>query len=138
MEVIPEIVLRKKLEIYIRRQDDPNIYETAKTMFLQYDSPEGEIATILMAIKEDEYLKAAYVADQFLRNHGPETGIVYYIILYMQHSILYRVYNGQLPEEQVPVMKRSAAAALQGLSFYNADVDFFSRQLESIGLLDRT
>lgn len=113
MEVIPELALRKKVQILLKREERKEAKEIIDILFRDYKDPDAVIASIIIDMVEGNNARAGAAANVILEQEKETRGPRFFLAMYLQIFIFYAAYNGRPPEEVRDLMQREASLCIE-------------------------
>ena len=112
-QMMPEICLDFKTRIYIKRKNLEKVIQTTKTLFTEYGNEDRRITLITAYVMNNENEKAAQLANDYLIRYADSQDHNFFIVMFLDLIIYYRLYDGEYPDSIKGALKDMAAMVYQ-------------------------
>lgn len=132
MEVIPDIALRQKVNILLKRKTYSQTEESIKILFEKYGDLGSGFSVMLILMLEGQYIKAAEIAEYIMEREIMSQGILYQLTRYVKMIILYLLNQETQNEEISEFIKEEARECLEWFTDKEVASESMKKAVEQI------
>lgn len=126
MEVIPQLALKKKVQLLLKKENRNEAAEAIGALFYNFEDPDAAFSMIILEMLNGNYPKAGAIANYVMQKEREkaEPGQYFYLAMYLQIYVFYLA-SDRKPDERVRMlMKKEAEVILQWLEEEKTEIKF--------------
>lgn len=135
LEVFPEMILRKKVEIFGKTGDRKSARKAIDELAENYGDPDAVFAEMLFNIMDGDYVKAGMTANLIMGQERKLGTLRFYLTMYLQIFILYMGFDRKPNEEVKSLMSEYAEICLEWFGNNGFDISKLKAEINMV-LLD--
>ena len=113
LETFPEMILRKKVETYGKKNDRKTAVKAIDELAYTYGDPDAVFAKMLLSLADGDYISAGTIANFIMEQEQKKANLRFYLTMYMQIFILYMGFDKKPDKKVKSVMEEYAQICLE-------------------------